>query len=453
MSEQEQSKLQKFLDENPDIEIFEAILPDLNGNLRGKWIPRSQIQKVFDGSLKMPLTTLGFDVWGRDVESWVLDDGDADGICFGDADTLTAVPWLDKPTGQLLLSMQEINGHPCGYDARSLVSGLMARLSKFGLKAMMASEMEFHLFQAENDSLGYPLHTQDSNSSRATIGGNTYSIDVMRDNSDLMYGVINCCAKQNLPIDTLIKEAARSQYEINLYHQDDALLAADQGVLLQRAIRGVAQQQNMRASFMAKPFGDIEGNGMHVHCSLVDEEGNNAFNNGTDEGNDLLRHAIAGCLHSMKDCMLLFAPHLNSYRRFQRGSHAPVTPTWGYENRTAAVRVPAGSHKAMRIEHRVPGADANPYLVNAAIIAGMLYGIENKLEAPEPREGDASVAEDTTFDKLPRHWPVAVDTFVASDFIKEYFGAEFQRVYSEAKIQEMDEFDKHVTLQEYDAYL
>jgi glutamine synthetase len=201
---------------------------------------------------------------------------------------------------------------------------------------------------------------------------------------------------------------------------------------------------------MAKPFGDIEGNGMHVHCSLIDNDGNNAFNNGTDQGNELLRHAIAGCLDSMKDCMLLFAPHLNSYRRFQRGSHAPVSPTWGYENRTTSVRIPADSHAAMRLEHRVAGADASPHLVIAAVIAGMLHGIENSLQAPEPLEGDAynqSVAS------LPRYWPDALEAFKNSRFIEKYFGAEFQRVFCEAKMQEMDEFDKHVTLQEYDAYL
>lgn len=450
MSDNNQQQLQAFLQANPDIEIFEAILPDINGNLRGKWIPRSKIEKAFDGSLKIPRTTLGFDVWGRDVASWVLDDGDADGILKADIKTFAPVPWLERPTGQFLLFLHEISGEPCAFDPRAILKNLMARFDKLGLTPVVASEMEFHLFQSGNDEQGRPLHTQQSASGRATIGGNTYSIDVMQDFSDLMNGIIDTCAEQNLPIDTLIKEAARSQFEINLYHQPDALLAADQGLLLQRAIKGVAKKLNQRATFMAKPFGDIEGNGMHIHCSLVDKNGDNAFNNDTDAGNDLLRHAIAGCLHAMKDCMLLFAPHLNSYRRFQRGNHAPMSPSWGYDNRTVSVRVPADSHKAMRIEHRVSGADANPHLVIAAIVAGMLNGIENKLEAPEPIEGDAGAQTEAS---LPRYWSDALQTFKQSSFIKKYFGEEFQRVYSEAKMQEMDEFEKHVTVQEYDAYL
>ena len=152
----------------------------------------------------------------------------------------------------------------------------------------------------------------------------------------------------------------------------------------------------------------------------------------------------------MKDSMLLFAPHLNSYRRFQRASHAPLAPTWGYDNRTVAVRVPADSHEAMRIEHRVAGADANPYLAVAAILAGVLYGIENQLKAVPPIEGDAYTQCEPS---LPRHWSDALEAFKKSAFIKEYFGAEFQRVFTETKQQEMDEFDKHVTAMEYEAYL
>lgn len=450
MPSDDRKLLQDFLSANPNIEIFEVILPDANGNLRGKWLPRSKIEKAFNGSLKLSITTLSFDVWGRDVESWVLDDGDSDGICYADPRTLSVVPWLDKPTAQVLLSMNEVTGEPCNIDPRSILKSLMERFAKLGLTAVVASELEFHLFQRDNDDQGRPLHTQMNTSGRATLGGNTHSIEVMQENSDFMYGVIDACKIQNLPIDTLIKEAARSQYEINLYHQPDALLAADQGILLKRAIKGVAIQMGYRASFMAKPYGDIEGNGMHVHCSLVDSDGKNAFNNDTAEGNELLSQAIAGCLDVMKDSMLLFAPHLNSYRRFQPGNHCPCAVTWGYENRTVAVRVPADNYNAMRLEHRVSGADANPHLVIAVILAGMLHGIENKLKPGEPISGNAF---DMATDSLPHHWPDAIDSFKNSKFIKKYLGEKFQHTYTESKLQEMNEFAKHVTLQEYDAYL
>lgn len=443
-------QVQAFLDEHPDIEVFEIMLPDIAGGLRGKWVTRDKIQKVFAGEIKLPLSALAFDVWGRDVEAWVFNSGDGDGLCVADIRTLAPVPWLKRPTGQLIISLKQVTGEPCSYDSRYILKGLMDRFAQLGLTPVLASEMEFHLFGMEDDALGRPTHTQTDRVGGALHSGQTYCIETMESMSDLMHGIRDACAAQNLPVDTLIKESAPSQYEINLYHCPDALLAADQAVLLQRAIRGVAKEHQLRATFMAKPFGDIAGNGMHIHCSLVDSEGKNAFDNGTDTGNELLRQAVAGCLATMEESMLLFAPNLNSYRRFQRGTHAPLAPTWGYENRTVSVRVPADSPAATRIEHRVSGADANPYLVIAAILSGMLYGIENKLEAPEPLEGNAY---DQVPPSLPRYWPDALARFESSQFIGDNFGREFQSIYTLLKQQELDEFDRMVTALEYDACL
>jgi glutamine synthetase len=442
--------LQEFLLANSDIEVFEVILPDIAGGLRGKWVTRDKIHKVFAGGLKLPTSALTFDVWGRDVEAFVFDSGDGDGICEADIDTLVRVPWAKRPTAQVLLSLREVNGEPCENDTRFLLKGLMERFASHGLTPVLASEMEFYLLHEEDDALGRPLHTQTDRVGGALASGQTYGIDTMEDMAELMHSIRDACNVQGLPIDTLIKEGAPSQYEINLYHSPNALVAADQAVLLQRTIKGVAKQHGLRASFMAKPFGDLAGNGMHVHCSLIDKDGNNAFDDGTGAGNELLRQAIAGCLASMEESMLLFAPNLNSYRRFQRGTHAPLAPSWGYENRTVSLRVPADAPEATRIEHRVSGADANPYLAIAAILAGMLHGIENKLEAPEPLEGNAY---DQLPASLPRYWPDALARFESSDFIGDNFGKGFQRAYALTKAQELDEFDKQVTALEYDACL
>lgn len=450
MSNRVQQKLRDFLTQHPDIEIFEVILPDLNGGQRGKWVTRDKIEKCFRGGVKLPYSTLAFDIWGRDPGELVFEAGDGDGICHPDVESLTVVPWLDRPTGQVLVSLKQPDGSDGGYDSRLLLQGLMERLASHGLRAVVASEMEFYLLGMDSDSLRRPQHTQATLGIDALSTGQTYSIDLMQDMAGLMHSIKDACQKQGLPVDTLIKEGAQSQYEINLFHQQDALRAADQALMLQRVIRGVAKRQDFRASFMAKPFGDLPGNGMHIHCSLIDEHDNNAFNNGTDAGNDLLRHAIAGCLDMMADSMLLFAPHINSYRRFQAGSHAPLAPSWGYENRTVSIRVPTDAHEAMRLEHRVGGADASPYLAISAILAGMLHGIENKLEAPAPIVGSAY---DQCPPSLPRYWPQAIDAFEQSDTIREYFGETFQRVYTLVKRQEIAEFDRLVTPLEYDSYL
>ncbi len=442
--------LEAFLEANPDIELFEIILPDLAGGFRGKWVTRDKIGKLVKGGLKLPLSTLAFDVWGRDVEALVFEGGDADGLCQADLRTLARAPWSARPTAQVLISMLEVDGTPCAYDARFLLQRLARRIESQGMIPVMASEMEFHLFEAEDDELGRPQHSQGDRVGGSLASGQTYCLETMEEQSELMHGIADACQVQGLPIDTLIKEAGPSQYEINLNHCADALLAADQAVMLQRAIRAVARQQGMRATFMAKPYGDLAGNGMHIHCSLVDELGRNLFDDGTPVGTALLRQAIAGCLATMGDCMLLFAPNVNSYRRFQLGSHAPLAPTWGYENRTVSVRVPTDVPSATRIEHRVAGADAHPHLVMAAVLAGMIYGIEEQLEAPEPIEGNAY---EQLADSLPRYLPDALARFENSAFIRDYMGAGFQEVYSLIKRQELAEFDRQVTPLEYDASL
>ena len=443
-------KLQSFLDQYPDIEIFEVMLMDLCGGLRGKWVTRDKIAKVMAGGLKMPLSTLAFDVWGRDAEEWVFDSGDGDGWCAPDQRTLVPAPWLKRPTAQVMMSMNQVDRSPCSYDPRYMLKGLMARLAALGFTPVMASEMEFHLLYPEEDGVGRPLHTQQDRVGGSLGAGQTYGIDLMEDEAELMHDIRDACTAQGLPIDTLIKESAPSQYEINLYHTNDAVVAADQAVMLQRVIRGVAKKHGLIATFMAKPFGDVAGNGMHVHCSLVDNDGNNVFDDGTGQGTELLRQAIAGCLDMMADSMLLFAPNLNSFRRFRRGTHAPMAPTWGYENRTVSVRVPADAPAATRIEHRVAGADANPYLVMAGILAGILHGIENKLVAPAPLEGNAY---EQVPPSLPRHWPSALHCFEQSELVTAYLGSEFQKVFVILKQQEMDTFDSQVTPLEYDACL
>ena len=309
--------------------------------------------------------------------------------------------------------------------------------------------MEFHLLTLERDKFGIPQHSQTAIDGSPAIGGQTCGIDIMRDAAPLMDAIIEATNQQKLPVDTLVTEFGPSQFEINLYHQDCALRACDQGSMLKRAIRSVALQHDKVASFMAKPFAEQVGNGMHIHFSLLDEKGNNVFDNGTPEGSKLLSYAVAGCLETMADSMAVFAPNINSFRRMVPGCYAPLSPNWGYENRTTALRIPGGDNRAMRIEHRVAGADANPYLTVAAILAGALYGIEKKLKAPAAVVGDAGDVEPT----LPHFWNDAILAFERSKFIEEYLGSELKTNYARCKRQEKQEFDSRVTLLEYDAYL
>ena len=450
MTDSPSEALLAFLDAHPEIDVFEALLPDLNGRLRGKWLSRAHLGKAFHGGLKLPLTTLGFDIWGRDPESWVFESGDPDGVCEGEPRTLAPVPWQSHPTGQLLMSLRLADGAPCGYDPRDLLRAICDRFATMGLTPVVALELEFYLFEDGRDAFGLPTHSQRAIDGGPAVGGQTYGMDQLEDVAPLMRDIREACRVQGVPVDTLIAESAPSQYEVNLYHGDDALLAADHGVMLQRLIRGVAKQHGKLASFMAKPFGELAGNGLHVHCSLLDKDGHNVFDNGTERGSAELSQAVAGCLATMGDAMAIFAPNINACRRLQVGSHAPLAASWGYENRTTALRIPTGNASDRRIEHRVAGADANPYLVVAAILAGMLYGLEQGLSPPPATEGDA-YRQQGTF--LPRYLPDSLQRLEQSTFIRDYFGAEFQRVFLAAKRQELVEFDRRVTTLEYDAYL
>ena len=431
------SPLDQFLQDNPDIEIFEVILHDLNAVHRGKWLPREQIAKVFEGGYKMPQNTCSLDIWGRDLEELVADSGDADGVCKPHPETLARVPWADRPTGQLIVSMGSFNGEShYGGDPRVVLENLLARFKALGLAPVVASEMEFHLFELDRDQFGKPQHSQSALDGSPALGGQTYGLEAMRRTAPLMDAISEAARIQNLPVDTLITEFGPSQFEINLYHQDCALRACDQGSMLKRAIRNVSHNHGKVASFMAKPFAEQVGNGMHIHFSLLDDQGNNVFDNGTEQGSELLNHAVAGCLETMADCMAIFAPNINSFRRMVPGCYAPLAPNWGYENRTVAIRVPGGNPKARRIEHRVAGGDVNPYLLLSAVLGAALDGIAQKLTPPAPVTGNAYALDAP---ELPATWQDALDVFQTDPAVVRIFPKALINNMAMTKRQEIGE--------------
>lgn len=438
----------QFLVDNPDIEIIEVLLTDLNGILRGKWIPRSKLDSVFAGGLRLPLTAVTPDIWGRDVPSLCSRTGDGDGITVPTVRTLHRVNWLKRPTAQMFLHLTD-EGEEWGCDPRVILRKVQKRFSDQGLTPVVAPELEFMLLPTERDEDGIPQLPGSRMNRNMTLGGQLYSTDLMHEFSDVLHEMREACDEMNLGLDTLVKELAPAQYELNLHHIGDPLLAADNSQLLKRAIKGIAQKHNLIATFMPKPFPYLDGNGFHTHISVLDRNGENIFDDGTDDGSAMLRHAIAGLAASMPDTMLIYAPHRNSYRRFSSGSHMPIAATWGYENRDVALRVPIGDPKARRIEHRVAGADANPYLVLAAILAGVLDGLENEMPASEPIVIGAPKPERT----LPTDWRSSLRRFQASTFTPRMLGEPFHAAFAAVKQFELDEFDRTVMPFEYDTYL
>jgi glutamine synthetase len=441
-----------FLDSAPDLKFVDAFLTDLNGVIRGKRLPAKGAMKLFETGLRLPRSLVGVDVWGTDVfdNGLVVDTGDGDGICVAMEPGLQPVPWTKEPTAQTLMMMCEPDGSPFLADPRQLLASLQKRFASRDLHPVAAIELEFYLLSGKSDENGRPLTPNNKFSGRRIVDGRVYAMSEIDAYSEFFTELYAACDAQGLPLDTAVIEAGPSQFEVNLKHQADVLAAGDQAILLKRAIKGVAARHSFLATFMAKPFGDLAGNGMHVHMSMLDGKGVNAFDGDGDNGGALFKHAIAGLIATSAEAMIFFAPHLNSWRRFQEGSHAPTRATWGYENRTAAIRVPAHTGANRRFEHRISGADANPYLVLAAILGGVLHGVENKLTPPPALEGNAYKSDAP---KLSLGWKAALEAYSDGKALAPTFGDLFTRVYSACKRQEIATAEKRVTDFEYDSYL
>ena len=429
--------------------MVEALITDCNGIARGKWLPVQKLDAIEKQGLKLPKSALGLDVWGRDIPALAHANGDIDGYCHlveGSLRPLLTERGVDQ--AQVLLSMFDKDGSPYMGDPRQVLQALVTRFTEKELKPCMAVELEFSLLpKPETDeAIGTALRDQNA------VGGNLYALSELDYHGPLLEALRQAFDTQDLPYEGIIKESAPSQFEINVAHSDDVMLLADQVIRMQRTIRAVSARHGFVASFMPKPIDDEAGNGLHVHCSLLDENGANVFDDGGEEGSDLLRYAVAGCLELLPASMLLFAPSFNAYRRFQPGNHAPTESAWGYDNRTTAIRIPESPTAARRIEHRVAGADANPYLVLAAVLAGIWHGIENTLLPPKPIEGNAWDQEIDAH-ALPTTMDEAIALFDKSDVLSSYLTAEFKTLFLATKVQEWNEFAKRVTEFELETYL
>jgi glutamine synthetase len=438
-----------WLAAHPEIESVTVALCDLNGGTRGKRLPIAQAGKAFKGGLRMPLSTMGVDIWGADVmgNALVFDTGDSDGICEPTERGLLPVTWSTRPSAVLPLWMATEDGSPFPGDPRRALADITARFAKMGLTPVVASELEFYLVDPSDMHPRPPVSP--ATGRRLNFDG-VYSVDELDAFAPFLEDVYTACAAQGVPADAAISENGCGQFEINLLHVADPLRAADDAILFKRIVKGVARKHGFAASFMAKPYGDRSGNGLHVHFSLIDGDGNNVFDDGTERGSDMMRNAVAGLVAAMPETTLLFAPHMNSYRRIRPGTHAPAAAAWGYENRTTAIRIPGGAPAARRIEHRVAGADANPYLVIAGILGAALRGIEEGMTPPEPVRGDAY---GKTLPPLPYDWASALAAFDQGALVPSFFDPTLRNLLSACKRQEMTVFAERVTDFEYDTYL
>lgn len=439
----------QWLGARPEITSLRAAVCDLNGVLRGKRMPIVQAEKILDGQLRMPLSVTCPDIWGADVQDnpLVFAQGDADGICLPTGRGILPMDWLGSPTALLPLWMQTEAGEPHLADPRRALAAIVARYDALKLRPVVATELEFYLVDTSGDM---PTPPTSPVTGQLLDGNDVLSLDDIDHFEAFFADVFRTCEDYGIPADSAISENGGGQFEINLLHVDDPMRAADDALYFKRLVKGIARTYDLAGSFMAKPFLDRAGSGFHVHFSLIDSDGRNVFDDGRSQGSEVMRHAVGGILAMMRQSALVFAPHLNSYRRWQPESHAPHSVCWGYETRHAAVRIPGGSHRSRRIEHRVAGTDSNPYLVLAAILGAALEGIERRIEPPAPitSPSDALAGE-----VLPSDWRHGIELFERSEAMRRIFSPTLIDAFLGMKRQELQVFSQRISPFELETYL
>ena len=356
--------------------------------------------------------------------------------------------------GQAFFRIKAEDGSNFFGDPRTGLENALKPLKKMGLKPVVATELEFYLL----DGNASPVRVGTPNipgTHRSQPGTQVYHPDDLFEVEGFLDDVYDWCKAQNVPAEAAISEYSPGQFEINLMHVDDAVLACDHAVLLKRIIKAAARKHGFIACFMAKPFEEDAGSGLHIHMSIVDKNGKNYFSQGKENlasppFSARLRHAVGGLLKIMPEATLLGAPNANSYRRLRPDMFAPVEPNWGVNHRVVSIRIPESDAKNLRFEHRTSGADANPYLVMAAVVAGVHHGLKNKLDPGTMVEQGAEISPKL---KIPNRWESAIDKFSRSKILPAYLGKDYCKYYAMNRRAEAEKFHNVISQLDFDWYL
>lgn len=450
------SEAEAFLAAHPDIEAFDIVLIDVNGVGRGKIIRRHELAALYASGRHLPISILGLDITGEDVHETGLiwDSGDGDLRAWPIPGTLVPLHGTSPARGQVLMSMYSLDGQPMTSDPRHALKRQVEAFAARGLFPAGAFELEFFLLSNERDRDGAVQPARAVVDGRASGKTEVYSVDHLHGMEPLFSDIYAAAKAQGIHAETVISEYAPGQYELTLNYRKDILRAADDLVMLKRLVRMQARRHGVTACFMAKPIEKYAGSGMHLHVSLQDADGRNVFSE-EKEGRwkPELLHALGGLASTMAESMLVFAPHANSWRRFVSQSYAPVAPTWGVNNRSVALRVPAGSVAARRIEHRPSGVDANPYLVAATVLAGIAKGLDEAIDPGPETTGNGYAAAGDARATMPLDWRGAIEAARGSDFLKSALGEDLHRTFTAIKQAEHLRVARTVSELDYHLYL
>lgn len=425
-----------FLVRHPSVRWVDLLVFDMIGIGRGKRIRAEDLVSFAKKDIMFPSTVYLMDTRGTCAEETgrLWETGDPDIRFRILAGTLASVPINGETHAQAVIVPVEDDG---GLDPRRILQRQVSELAADGYHPVAAIELEFYVCTASLTGL-----------SRTTPPGllsdpdwqQLYQFDELDRIGPFVDDVYRVAEAQDIPVDAIIQESGPAQFEINLKHRGDVVRGALDAMLLKRAVKTVALAHNMDATFMAKPHHDWAGSGMHVHVSLVDDDGINLL--AGDPISPLFRYAIGGLRDTMGDFMAVWAQSANAYRRYQPKSYVPLAAHWGFNNRTVALRVLNTPALATRVEHRIAGSDANPFLALAAILAGIRHGIAKEIDPGPPCEGNAEMSPALA---LPTAWVNALARFESSSAVRTYFGEEFQTIYGRLKQAERSHIERVVT--------
>ena len=452
-SEKLKQELDTYLEAHPETRYLETLVTDINGILRGKRAEREDFSKPFSKGMNLCAATAILDSRGHTFETvpYGVRDGDPDVRGMAIAGTLAPVPWVSLPTAQVLIEMHNFDGSLYPRDPRNVLRNALQPLSEMGLRPAMATELEFYLVEHDGERF-QPKMPRIPGSEQPQPGLQYAMMEDLYEVDDFLADLDAICIAQNIPAGAALSEFSPGQFEVNLHHVDDPLLACDHAVLLKRAVKAAASKNGLGATFMAKPFADTAGSGLHLHMSLLDADGNNVFAGESRDGafSEQLRHAVGGLGALMAESMAIFAPNGNSYRRHAPGNYVPASPSWGVNHRGVAMRIPLSGPANTRFEHRVAGADANPYLVVAAVLAGVHHGLAARCEPPPITPQGAEIDYKVT---VPIRWPQALDAFDAAKVLPDYLGAEYCELFSLCRREEEGNYNAEIPTKDFEWYL
>lgn len=435
------SELEQWLDERRVTEI-ECLVPDLTGVARGKILPREKFTE--DRGMRLPEAIVAIGVTGEFPDEGpyydVITPTDRDMHLKPDPSTVRIVPWAADPTAQVIHDCFDRHGNVVPYAPRSVLRRVCNLFDAEGWQPIVAPELEFYLIERSSDP-NQPLRPPIGRSGRAETSRQAYSIDAVNEFDPLFEDIYAYCEQMELNVDTLIHEVGAGQMEINFFH-DRPLQLADEVFFFKRTIRETALRHEMYATFMAKPMAGEPGSAMHVHQSLLDKAtGRNLFSEEDGSPSQAFYWYIGGLQRYVPAAMALFAPYVNSYRRLARSTAAPINIQWGTDNRTVGIRSPVAKPAARRVENRVIGADANPYVALAATLACGYLGMKHRIEPTPECKGDAYLGDYA----LPRSLGEALALLKDETDLHEVLGKEFITVYTEVKDTEYEEFMKVIS--------